>query len=90
MPKDLNDLLPDEAYAVRQMREAADPLRSAADGRPILCCGIAPICTWDGLFRLLGKGVIQVDPAANRGDRYYLTEEWRVSAENDGTHTPVT
>jgi hypothetical protein len=74
---DLGTLLPDEAYAVACLRLSADPLRPDSHDRPLLTCGREPVCTWDTLFRLLGKAVIKLDPSAQRADRYELTDEWR-------------
>lgn len=72
MTKDTLELPPDEAYAVHVMRETGESL--FFPGGPLLMVGNIPTCTWDTLFRMLGRGVCQHMPTMKR---YVLTEEWR-------------
>lgn len=78
--KDALDLPPDEAYVVTRLRAGVPVLRADPNGRPLLCSGPVPVCTFDTLFRMLGRGVLMVDPEAPRADRWFLTEAWRVDA----------
>lgn len=80
--QDTNDLPPDEAYVVTRMREAKilgdqSMLRADPNGRPLLCVGPVPVCTFDTLFRMLGHGVLELDDTAPRADRWKLMEEWQ-------------
>jgi hypothetical protein len=54
------------------MRETGESL--FFPGGPLLMVGNIPTCTWDTLFRMLGRGVCQHMPTMKR---YVLTEEWR-------------
>lgn len=71
------DLPPEEAYAVIKLRETGGFLRFNRDNRPFLCVGAESVCTFDTLFRLLGGGIVTLDPTATQLDRYELTLEWR-------------
>jgi hypothetical protein len=75
--RDLGDLLPEEAYAVTCVRTIGEPLRAYLANPFVVSCGHVPVCTWDTLFRLLGRGVIKLDEAAQRADRYELDADWR-------------
>lgn len=74
---DTADLPPDEAYVVTQLRSGERMLRPDPNNRPLMCSGPIPVCTYDTLFRMLGRGVLALDPTAQRGDRYELTPEWK-------------
>ena len=76
---DLNDLPPDESYVVTRLRTTGEALRFNRDSRPLLCVGAESVCTFDTLFRLLGRGVVQLDPTAGMMDRYILAKEWKLS-----------
>ena len=71
------DLPPEEVYVVARMRETNEVLRFNRDLRPHLIVNGEPVCTFDTLFRMLGRGVVMPDPTATQHDRYLLTEEWR-------------
>lgn len=79
-PGDIDDLPPDEAYVVRMLRSEGGSLRLDPNNRPLLCVGPVPVCTFDVLFRMLGRGVLILDPQAPRADRYELTPGWRENA----------
>ena len=76
--KDTSDLPPDEIYVVKMLRDAGkgSSLRLDPNSRPYLCVGGVVVCTFDTLFRMLGRDVIRLDPTAPRADRWELTEEW--------------
>lgn len=74
---DLADLPPDEIYVVTRLRASTEILRLDPNNRPLLCVGGAPVCTFNTLFRMLGRGVIKADDTAQRADRWHLTEEWK-------------
>lgn len=75
--KPTSDLPPEESYVVTRLRQRGEPLRFNNDNRPHLSVGPESVCTFDTLFRMLGRGVLVLDPAAPRLDRYLLTEEWK-------------
>lgn len=71
-------LSPDELYVVTELRTKSPPmLKFDPNGRPLVWSGPIPVCTYDTLFRLLGKGVLILDPEARRMDQYLLAEDWR-------------
>jgi hypothetical protein len=74
MEPDFGNLLPDEKYAVEVMRREGKVIHADIHGGPLLYCEEVPVCTWDTLFRLLGKEVCRYFPATKR---YGLTEAWR-------------
>jgi hypothetical protein len=78
--KNTNDLPPDEAYVVTNLRTVDPLIRPDPNGRALLWCGHLAVCTFDTLFRMLGRGVLMLDPAAPRADRYQLTPEWKPDA----------
>ncbi len=74
--KSTADLPPDEVYVVTQLRATPDmSLRTDVPG--LLRVGALPVCTFDTLFRMLGRGVLTLDPTASRADRYELTADWK-------------
>lgn len=75
--RDTSGLPPEESYVVTQLRKTGGPLRFNRDNRPYLCVGSESVCTFDTLFRLLGRGIIELDPTATQMDRYELTPDWR-------------
>lgn len=77
MPLDpMHDLFPEEKHVVRTMQATGDTIRPGThDGGARIHCMGQPVCTWDTLFRLLGRGVIEKDPDAR--EHYRLTEAWR-------------
>lgn len=76
--RDVNGLPPDEAYAVTVMRRDDGPIRSGIIVAPnLLCVGHTPVCTWETLFRMLGRGVVEVRPPAPGAPvSYGLAEAW--------------
>lgn len=76
MPRDTDDLPPDEAYVVTILRSGEPILRPDPNSRPLLCSGHIAVCTFDTLFRMLGRGVLFLDPSAQRADRYMLVKDW--------------
>lgn len=79
--KDTTDLPPDEVYVVTELRAMKDGvLKQDPNGRLLLCAGPIAVCTFDVMFRMLGRGVLELDPTATRMDRYQLTEAWKPDA----------
>lgn len=78
--KDMNDLPPDESYVVAVMRDDRALLRP---GPNPMCLNVehTPVCTWETLFRLLGRGVIETrSPLPGSPLVYGLAEAWWVDA----------
>lgn len=75
--REVTDLPVEEGYVVTKMRTTGDVLRFNRDLRPHLICHGEAVCTYETLFRMLGRGVVALDPSATQMDRYFLTEEWK-------------
>jgi hypothetical protein len=76
--RDLGELPADMAYAVTVMREDQGAIRPSPNhGVSLLCVGHIPVCTWETLFRMLGRGVVEVRPPVPGSPvSYGLAREW--------------
>lgn len=72
--RDMSALSPPEIYAVEVMRQEGKVLHPDLHGGPLLYCENLPVCTWETMFSLLGRGVCKRFPVTNC---YGLTPGWR-------------
>lgn len=75
--RDITDIPVEEGFVVTRMCETGEALRFNRDSRPFLSVNGESVCTFDTLFRMLGRGVVVLDPTAGQMDRYLLADEWK-------------